>query len=146
MSKRYAYIPAVCCALFLTFFTWGCNRETTAKEYYQKSFQFINAGSTKDAIDLLSLAIKKDPSFYEAYYNRGVMYYCQDKYQEALDDFNKAIDLRPDDATVYASRGTLYSKMNREALSLADLMTAARLGDMETREYLASTGVNWQKP
>ena len=124
-------------------FLVGCEKETTAKDYYQKSFQFINAGSTQDAIDLLTLAIGKDPSYFEAYYNRGVMFYCQEKYQKALDDFDKAISLSKQSASAFASRGTVYDKLSKPDQALADFKTAARLGDKETQDFLRSKEVTW---
>jgi tetratricopeptide (TPR) repeat protein len=129
--------------LIAVLFVVGCQKETTAKEYYQKSFQFINAGSTQDAIELLTLAINKDPSFFEAYYNRGVMYYCQEKYQLALNDFDKAVSLNSNHAGAFAGRGTVYDKLNMPEKSLHDLRTAARLGDNETRDYLRANGIVW---
>lgn len=123
--------------------TTGCRNETTAQDYYQKSFQFINAGSTQDAIDLLTLAINKDPSFFEAYYNRGTMYYVQQKYQDALRDFDKAISLNTNHAGAFASRGTVYDRLNMADQSLVDFKRAARLGDRETRDYLRSKGITW---
>lgn len=137
------------CAFFVSLilmalvFGAGCQKETTAKDYYRKSFQFVNAGSTQDAIDLLTLAIEKDPSFFEAYYNRGVMYFCQEKYQKALDDFDTAISLNKSHAGAFASRGTVYDKLNMTEKSLADLKMAARLGDTETQGYLLSKGLDW---
>jgi tetratricopeptide (TPR) repeat protein len=124
-------------------FMTGCRNETTAMEYYEKSFQFINAGSPQDAIDLLTLAINKDPSFFEAYYNRGVMYYFQNKYQNALDDFDKAISLNANHAAAFAGRGMVYDKLSRSDQSLMDFKMAARLGDKETQDYLKEKGIAW---
>lgn len=129
--------------LIAVMFVVGCQEETTAKDYYQKSFQFINAGSTQDAIDLLTLAINKDPSFFEAYYNRGVMYYFQKQYQKALDDLDKAISLNANHAGAFASRGTVYDKLNMPEKSLADLKIAAKLGDKEAQDYLKAKGIAW---
>lgn len=143
MQERSISVVFLSVALMSLLLCGGCQKETTAKEYYQKSFQFVNAGSTQDAIDLLTLAIQKDPAFFEAYYNRGVMYYCQEKYQKALDDFDKAVSLNTSHAGAFASRGTVYDKLNMPDKSLADLKTAARLGDKETQDYLRSQGIVW---
>jgi tetratricopeptide (TPR) repeat protein len=143
MQRKGVILWSVLFLAFAVLCITGCGEETTAKEYYQKSFQFINAGSIQDAIDLLTLAIGKDPSFFEAYYNRGVMYYCQEKYQKALDDFDKAISLDSKHAGAYASRGTVYDKLNMPEKSMVDLKTAARLGDKETQDYLKSKEIAW---
>lgn len=142
MSRiRFLFFLVVVAAVVLH--TIACSNETTANEYYQKSFQFINAGSTQDAIDLLTLAINKDPSFFEAYYNRAVMYYCQKKYQNALNDFNMAISLNAMHAGAFAGRGTVYDRLNMSDKAINDFKSAARLGDRETQEYLKSQGVKW---
>jgi tetratricopeptide (TPR) repeat protein len=143
MRERNTYLSLVLLVAVSIMFTAGCSNETTAREYYQKSFQFINAGSPQDAIDLLTLAINKDPSFFEAYYNRGVMYYFQKKYQNALNDFDKAISLNANHAGAFAGRGTVYDKLSRSDQSLMDFKTAARLGDKETQDYLRTKGITW---
>jgi tetratricopeptide (TPR) repeat protein len=143
MYKHKISLVLASLILIAVMFAVGCQKETTAKEYYQKSFQFINAGSTQDAIDLLTLAINKDPSFFEAYYNRGIMYYFQEKHQKALDDLDKAISLNANHAGAFASRGTVYDKLNMPEKSLADLKIAARLGDKETQDYLKAKGIAW---
>lgn len=141
--KRLTLLPIIPVLIFVTLLTAGCHKETTAKDYYQKSFQFINAGQTQDAIDLLTLAISKDPVYFDAYYNRAAMYFCQKKYSLALNDYNRAIELNPQNAGAYAGRGSVYDKMNKADRSLSDFKTAARLGDKETQEHLRSKGMAW---
>ncbi|HQO64965.1 MAG TPA: tetratricopeptide repeat protein [Syntrophorhabdus sp.] len=143
MYRHKIFIVPVLLIFVAALLTAGCQQETTAKDYYQKSFQFINAGNTQDAIDVLTFAIDKDPSFFEAYYNRGVLYYCQEKYQKALDDLNKAVSLNRQNAGAFASRGTVYDKLSKPDLALADFKEAARLGDKETQDYLKSKGIAW---
>lgn len=145
MHRLKICVVPVYLVLLATVSLVGCQKETTARDYYEKSFQFVNAGSTQDAIDLLTLAIKKDPSFFEAYYNRGTMYFFQEKYDLALKDFDKAISLNANHGGSYASRGTVYDRMNMPGESLADFKAAARLGDKDTQDYLKSKGVGWQK-
>ncbi len=143
MRKKATHVLPVLLALLVLSLTAGCKNETTAQDYYRKSFQFINAGSVQDAIDLLTLAVEKDPSFFEAYYNRGTMYYYQKKYQEALKDFDKAISLNGHHAAPFAGRGTVYDKLNQPDQALADFKTAARLGDKEAQQLLSSKSLTW---
>lgn len=143
MYKHKISLVLVSLILITVMFVVGCQKETTAKDYYQKSFQFINAGNTQDAVDLLTLAIDKDPSFFEAYYNRGIMYYFQKKYQKSLDDLDKAISLNASHASAFASRGTIYDELCKPDQALKDFKTAARLGDTETQDYLRSKGITW---
>lgn len=143
LYRHRIWLASVSFILIAANLIMACQKETTARDYYQKSFQFINAGNTQDAIDLLTLAISKDPRFFEAYYNRGVMYYCQQKYDQALDDFNTAISINSQYAGAYAGRGTVYDKLNRHDAAILDFKVAARLGDRETQDYLTSKGIGW---
>lgn len=144
MARKTSRLLPVAFGFAFLLLATGCRNETTAQEYYQKSFQFIHAGNTQDAIDLLTLAIEKDPSFFEAYHNRGAMYYYQKNYSEALKDFDKAISLsRRNAAAPFASRGAVYEKLNEPDRALADFKTAARLGDQEAQQRLRSKGVTW---
>jgi tetratricopeptide (TPR) repeat protein len=69
----------------------GRGQRDNGRRLLQAAYQFIDAGHPREAIDLLNLAIKKDPNYYEAYYNRGVVFYLLKDYQKAVDDFSKAI-------------------------------------------------------
>ena len=133
--------------LFVLFLLISCTAKidegSTAKEYYDKAHQFINGGYVKEAKELLDLAIKKDPSFREAYYNRGVVCYFLKKYEEAIKDFNKVIEMDSRNAMAYAIRGSVYEKTNRQELAMSDFKTAARLGDKDSQAYLKSMSIDW---
>lgn len=125
----------------------GCSKDednaTTAGDYYRQAYRFIDAGHPREAIDLLSLAIKKDPNYYEAYYNRGVVFYLLKDYPKALDDFSKAISIDPKNPSAYASRGEVHEIMRENEKAYSDYRTAARMGNGEARKYLTSKGLSW---
>jgi Tfp pilus assembly protein PilF len=116
---------------------------SSAEEYFQKAFQFIDAGHPREAVDLLNLAIEKNPRYVEAYHNRAVMYIYLKKYREAIADFTKAIELDPSRAAPYAGRGHAREITGNPAEALSDYKMAARLGDKAVGDHLKSKGVSW---
>jgi tetratricopeptide (TPR) repeat protein len=132
--------------LATVFILGGCSggdNGPTAKDYYKKSYQFIDAGYPKEAIDLLDIAIKKDPNYFDAYYNRGVVYYLMKNYRAAVDDLSKAISINPDSSAAYASRGEVYEIMNDREKAFKDYRRAARMGNKDAQDYLRSKNSSW---
>lgn len=125
----------------------GCSKNndmgTSAQDYCKRAYQFVDAGYPKEAIDLFDLAIKKDPNFFEAHYNRGVVHFLMKNYQEAIKDFSRALSVEPKNPVVYASRGEVYQTINDSDKALRDYKIAARLGSVETQEYLRSKNISW---
>lgn len=147
MRLTIGYRQRLLSVLFVLFFLISCTAKidegSTAKEYYDKAYQFINGGYVKEAKELLDLAIKKDPSFLDAYYNRGVVFYFLKEYEEAIKDFNKVIEMDSRNAMAYASRGSVYEKTNHQELAISDFRAAARLGDKDSQAYLKSMSIGW---
>ncbi|MDD3845018.1 MAG: tetratricopeptide repeat protein [Syntrophorhabdaceae bacterium] len=125
----------------------GCSgsgdNEPTAKDYYKKAYQFIDAGYPGEAIDLLNIAIKKDPNYFDAYYNRGVVHYLMKNYRAAIDDLSKAISIDPNSSEAYASRGEVYEIMNDGEKAFNDYKRAARMGNKGAQDYLRSKNASW---
>jgi len=121
----------------------GGDNDPTAKDYYKKAYQFIDAGYPNEAIDLLDMAIKKDPAYFDAYYNRGVVHYLMKNYRAAIDDLSKAISINPDNSAAYASRGEVYEIMNDREKAFNDYRRAARMGNKGAQDYLRSRNVSW---
>lgn len=84
-------------------------------------------GKLRDAIEIYSEAIKKNPKSAEAYNWRGMAYDDLGETDKALQDFSKAIEISPNYADAYNNRGEIYreKKMNREAIN--DYMKAVQL-------------------
>ena len=56
----------------------------------------LKAGKIKQAIELYSQTIERDPSNQVLYSNRSAAYFKAGEYEAALADANKSIDLKPD--------------------------------------------------
>lgn len=140
--------PLIAFAIIILLLSCSCSKSgndgPSAKDYYVKAYQFIDAGFPQDAINLYTLAIEKDPDFIDAYYNRGVLHFTLREYKQALSDLNKVIEKRPEMAIAYASRGSTYDKLGDHFNALKDYKKAAQLGDKDTQEYLRSKNIKWQ--
>ncbi len=139
------YVLAIAFLIFVCVLA-GCgpgDNGTTAGDYYKKAFQFIDAGHPAEAVDLLSLAIKKDPNFYDAYYNRGVIHYVLKHYPAAIDDLSRAIEINPKSSDAYGSRGEVYESMKKIDEAFDDYRTAARMGNQAAQDYLTKKNLSW---
>lgn len=132
----FTFIACVSCSK-------GEDNGVAAKDYYKKAYQFIDAGYPTEAIDLLDIAIKKDPGYFDAYYNRGVVYYLIKNYPAAIDDLSKAISLDPKSSAAYASRGEVYEIMKEKEKAYIDYKKAARMGNKGAQDYLRSKNTSW---
>jgi Tfp pilus assembly protein PilF len=77
------------------------------------------SGKLRDAIEVYSEVIKKNPKSAEAYNWRGIAYDDLGQMDMALQDFSKAIEISPNYADAYNNRGEIYrkKKMYREAFT-----------------------------
>lgn len=114
-----------------------------ARDYYKEAYKFIDAGYPREAIDLLDIAIKKDPGYFDAYYNRGVVNYLIKNYPAAVEDLSKAISIDPKSSEAYASRGEVYEIMRENEKAYSDYRTAARMGNKGAQNYLISKKTSW---
>ena len=119
------------------------DKNTTAEQYFRESIKIIDSGQPYDAIEILNLAIRKDPNYFDAYYNRAVMYYVTSQYPKALADFDKAVSLNPKSASAYAGRGVVYDELRKPECAVADYKVAAKLGDEKARALLKSQNIAW---
>jgi len=108
----------------------------------RQAIEYIKRGLYDQAISELSLAIKMNPNFQEAYRLRGWAYYQKGKQKvenmsrvemqdwlleeneldKAIADFTKAIKLNPKDAVAYCGRGWTYlERANSAAVALRDI-------------------------
>jgi len=85
------------------------------------------AGRLKEAVEIYSEVIAKNPRSAEAYNWRGMAYEDLGQLDQALADFNKAIEISPDYADAYNNRGEIYRKKNTIPQAFADYRKAAEL-------------------
>ncbi|MCX5804375.1 MAG: tetratricopeptide repeat protein [Proteobacteria bacterium] len=143
-KKRFSIWLLSCFLFIFSASCTGCvQKEPEAKEYFKKAYQFIDAGYPQEALELLNMAVEKDPKFIEAYYNRGVVLFSINRDQEAMKDFQKVTELNPDFARAYAGLGSIYESLNNQSEAIKNYRIAARLGNKETQDYLKQKGITW---
>jgi tetratricopeptide (TPR) repeat protein len=86
-----------------------------------------NAGRLKEAVEIYTEVIAKNPRSAEAYNWRGMAYEDLGQLDQALADFNKAIEISPDYADAYNNRGEISRKKNAIPQAFADYRKAAEL-------------------
>lgn len=121
---RLACLAAIAVALVLsTPFSALCELSPVLKE----GLDYQRSGKLREAIDVYSEAVEKDPKSAEAYNWRGMAYDDLGELNKALADFNKAIEISDNYADAYNNRGEVYRKQNKIAEALADYSRAAML-------------------
>ena len=85
------------------------------------------AGRLKEAVEIYTEVIAKNPRSAEAYNWRGMAYEDLGQLDQALEDFSKAIEISPDYADAYNNRGEIYRKKNTIPQAIADYRKAAEL-------------------
>lgn len=85
------------------------------------------AGRLKEAVEIYTEVIAKDPRSAEAYNWRGMAHEDLGQIDQALADFDKAIEISPDYADAYNNRGEIYRKKNMIPQAFADYRKAAEL-------------------
>lgn len=95
----------------------------------------MRKGEYGTAVDLLSVAIRVDPSDYLNYNERGAAYTYLDKDSEAIKDFSKVIALNPKHFVAYRSRGAAQFRLGKHQEAIADFTKAIQLNDKYARAY-----------
>lgn len=76
-----------------------------AKQDYDKGVAALNRSDFQGAVDWLSKAIDRDPTFVYAFSYRAMARRRKGDYEGAIEDYTRAVELDPKYATGYANRG-----------------------------------------
>jgi tetratricopeptide (TPR) repeat protein len=93
----------------------------------REALESHNAGRLKEAVEIYTEILEKNPRSVEALNWRGMAYDDLGKLDEALADLNKAIHLSPKYADAYNNRGEVHRKKKMYPQALADYRKAASL-------------------
>ena len=88
-----------------------------AKDCYKEGQRLTREGCHKEAIEVLSRAIQKKPTYAEAYFVRGACNYVLGNFRQAGDDLDAAALLGCQDAqfwSIYRTRTSKQSVDNEE--------------------------------
>ncbi len=101
------------------------------------------AGRLKEAVEIYTEVIAKNPRSAEAYNWRGMAEEDLGQLDQALADFNKAIEIAPDYADAYNNRGEVHRKKNMIPQASADYRKAAEL-DKNFAEAFYNMGLMYE--
>lgn len=93
----------------------------------REAIEYHKAGKFKDAIEVYTEYLEKNPRSAEALNWRGMAYDDLNQPDKAMDDFNKAIEIKPDYADAYNNRGEVYRKEKKLMEALRDYRKAGDL-------------------
>lgn len=121
---RFVFLAVVAVALVMsTPFSALCQLSPVLKE----GLDYHKGGKLREAIDVYTEAVEKDPKSAEAYNWRGMAYEDLGDLNKALADFNKAVEISPNYADAYNNRGEVYRKQNKVPEAMSDYSRAATL-------------------
>ncbi|MEO8597673.1 MAG: hypothetical protein ABI759_30415 [Candidatus Solibacter sp.] len=98
----------------------------------ERAAEHSAAGRDRQAVILLTEAIRLDPQLWQAYQYRGELHLRHPDPQAALADFHEAIRLAPREAHLYTLRGWAHEALGNEAAAREDHERAATLAAQPT--------------
>jgi tetratricopeptide (TPR) repeat protein len=93
----------------------------------KEALEYHQAGRLKDAVDIYTEVLEKNPSIVEALNWRAMAYIDLNELDKALADLNKAIQLSPNYADAYNNRGEVYRLKKMNAQAMADYRRATQI-------------------
>lgn len=85
---------------------------------YNLGVLYFELGMLHEAVDMMQIAVRLNPSLAEAFNVLGVIYKEQNRDEEALVCLDQALSIKPDFAEAYVNRGILYQKIGEFERSL----------------------------
>ncbi len=80
-------------------------------------------------------AIRREPTYSQAFNNRGYLRYDRNQLLKALSDYNRAIALDPKNAEALANRADLYADLNKFNLAFQDYTQAIAVDPKNARAH-----------
>jgi tetratricopeptide (TPR) repeat protein len=126
-SQREKYVSASSCVPIIFYREFDPQIEKVASELYLLGKNEYYKSNYKEAVEYLSQAIAKDPTFAEAYFLRGECYYKQSKYKFALKSYEKAIVLNPNMVEAHIGQGQSAYDLNDYVSALKSFKKALEI-------------------
>jgi len=99
----------------------------TGRAYYREGVARREAGDLEGALQSLTWAIQRTPTFVPAYVARGTVYLAQGELHRALADADAALEIRPTSAAAHALRGETLRLLGHARPALASFDQALAL-------------------
>jgi hypothetical protein len=117
--------------------------QLSAEEYFERAKQHADAGNAEFALGDVTEAIRRAPTFADAYAFRGALRYEAGDIEGGISDYTAALRLTPNDAGLINARAGAHLKQNDFAGALADyehslrLDADQRLGNVSLRDFVS---------
>ncbi len=136
MKSKQFKIKGLSIIVFLVFevFLFSCSNSSEA--FLEKGRELLKSGNSKEALDMLNMAIEKDDENAEAFNARGVAFFEQKDYNSAQLDYEKAMKLKPEWYKPIFNRALLRVAKSDLEGALLDYDLAAKLDTTEAEIYL----------
>ncbi|NJO83565.1 MAG: TIR domain-containing protein [Blastochloris sp.] len=117
--------------------------QLSGEEYFERAKQHADAGNTEFALGDVTEALRRAPTFADAYVFRGALRYETGDIEGAAADYTAALRLTPGDAGLINARAGARLKQNDLAGALADYEASLmidpdqRLGNVSLRDFVS---------
>lgn len=113
--------------------------------YFHRGYVFIKMARYTEAEQDLSVAIRRKPDYFDAYYMRGVANLSAGDAAKSIEDLNKAISISPAPPYNYFhDRAIAFARVGEYNRAVADYTEAIRLNPASSDSY-RNRGVLYQK-
>ena len=109
----------------------------SAEELLMEAEKYDEIGQYERGIEILNLAIEKEPEYLGAYINRGAYKSSLKRFDNAVSDYQKVLDLDPENTLATYNIGNSYrlSGNLKKAKEYYDLAFKTKGGEMITIDY-----------
>lgn len=97
-----------------------------ARAHTELGAMYFQQGNSAVALDELTIALRADSNYYQAYSVRGLVYSFLKEYSKADEDFRSALRLAPQDPGVNNNYGWYLCETGREKEAMSYFMAAVR--------------------
>lgn len=112
---------------FLMMLSGKAGLSQVSQVYRQEAIKAIQAGNFTGALEVLGMAIVREPLNAENFYLRGYTKYALDDYLGAEMDYTRSIDLSPYSADVFAQRAIVRTQMENYGGAMEDFARALEM-------------------
>ncbi|MBR8833829.1 MAG: tetratricopeptide repeat protein [Stigonema ocellatum SAG 48.90 = DSM 106950] len=98
---------------------------------------YIKQGKYQESLDDFSLAIQRNPDFYDAYLGRATIYIERQDYQKALQDLNEALNRNLEYPAAFLMRGSILGELGGDGKAIADFKEVIESHEQDASNYYA---------
>ena len=98
----------------------ACSKDEAGR-FFLKGNVALDKGNYKEAIQMYTEAIEKDPQYKDAYNNRGVAHFREGRYQQAINDYDQSLQIDPDYTEAYYNRGMARAEVKLYDAGIQDI-------------------------